>query len=72
LQNSIKSKNLGHCILAVVQPRNNEMAMKLFHGFYDYNPEKKLDFPMNSGPVRGKAVLHFSFNTCASCKGLTR
>jgi hypothetical protein len=48
------------------------MAMELFHGFYDYNAERKLDFSMNCEPVRGKAVLHFPFNTCASCKGITR
>jgi hypothetical protein len=58
--------------MAIVQPRNNNSAMKLLHSFNDYNAEGKLDFSMNCGPVRGKAVLHMSFNTSASCKGLTR
>jgi hypothetical protein len=72
LQNSIKSENLRYCIMAIVQPRNNDSAMKLLHSFNDHNAERKLDFSMNCGPVRGKVVLHMSFQHICFLQGINK
>jgi hypothetical protein len=36
LLKSIRSDNLGHSILTVVQTRNNEMSMELLYSFHHY------------------------------------